>query len=356
MKTLSEILNRHLQEGTVIPAHPLALTANRKLDVDTQRLLTRYYIASGAGGIAVGVHSTQFEIREPGINLYAPVLELAAEEIAKANLQKPFLKIAGLCGPTEQAVQEAETAISFGYDMGLLSMGGLRNWTEEAILERVQAVAAKMPVFGFYLQPSVGGRIFSYDFWKTFAGIQNVMAIKVASFNRYQTLDVMRAVCNSPRKDEIAMYTGNDDNIVADLLTTYQFNLNNTIVEKEFVGGLLGHWAVWTHKAVALMEEIKAVKAAPDAEKLSQLLSKGIEITDVNAAMFDPANQFHGCIPGMHEFLRRQGLLKGTWCLNPEEQMSPGQNEEISRVYQAYPHLHDDAFVHQFLQSEKTSL
>lgn len=353
MKTLHVTLKQHLHAGTVIPAHPLALNAERKLDEQRQRLLSRYYIASGAGGIAVGVHSTQFEIREPGIDLYAPVLELAAEEIAKANLQRPFLKVAGLCGPTEQALQEAETALRFGYDMGLLSMGGLQGLTEDAILDRVRAVAAVMPVFGFYLQPSVGGRIFSYDFWKAFADIKNVEAIKVASFNRYQTLDVMRAVCNSSRKDEIAMYTGNDDNIVADLLTTYRFAVNNTIVEKEFVGGLLGHWAVWTNKAVELLAEVKAVKQSADAAKLAALLTKGIEITDVNAAMFDPAHQFHGCIPGMHEFLRRQGLLEGTWCLNPNEQMSAGQNEEISRVYAAYPHLHDDAFVNEFLQSQK---
>lgn len=353
MKTLHATLKQHLHAGTVIPAHPLALNAERKLDEQRQRLLSRYYIASGAGGIAVGVHSTQFEIRQPGIDLYAPVLELAAEEIANANLQRPFLKVAGLCGPTEQALQEAETALRFGYDMGLLSMGGLQGWTEDAILDRVRAVAAVMPVFGFYLQPSVGGRIFSYDFWKAFADIENVEAIKVASFNRYQTLDVMRAVCNSKRKDDIAMYTGNDDNIVADLLTTYRFAVNNTIAEKEFVGGLLGHWAVWTNKAVELLAEVKAVKQDHDAAKLAALLTKGIEITDVNAAMFDPANQFHGCIPGMHEFLRRQGLLEGTWCLNPKEQMSAGQNEEISRVYAAYPHLHDDAFVNEFLQSQK---
>ncbi len=353
MKTLHATLKQHLHAGTVIPAHPLALNAERKLDEQRQRLLSRYYIASGAGGIAVGVHSTQFEIREKGIDLYAPVLKLAAEEIANADLQRPFLKIAGLCGPTEQALSEAETALRFGYDMGLLSMGGLQGWTEDAIIDRVCAVASVMPVFGFYLQPSVGGRIFSYDFWKAFADISNVEAIKVASFNRYQTLDVMRAVCNSHRKNEIAMYTGNDDNIVADLLTTYRFAVDDTIAEKEFVGGLLGHWAVWTNKAVELLKEVKAVKQHPDAAKLAALLTKGIEITDVNAAMFDPANQFHGCIPGMHEFLRRQGLLEGTWCLNPKEQMSAGQNEEISRVYAAYPHLHDDAFVNEFLQSQK---
>jgi hypothetical protein len=352
MKTLNPILSQHLHAGTVIPAHPLALNAERKLDTNRQRLLTRYYMASGAGGVAVGVHSTQFEIREPGINLYAPVLELAAEEIDKANLKRPFLKVAGLCGPTEQAIKEAETALNFGYDIGLLSMGGLQSWTEDAILDRVRAVASVMPVFGFYLQPSVGGRIFSYDFWKEFADIPNVEAIKVAAFNRYQTLDVMRAVCNSKRKDAIALYTGNDDNIVADLLTTYRFIINGEIVEKNFVGGLLGHWAVWTNKAVELMEEIKTIKQNPDASFPSSLLTKGIEITDVNAAMFDTANKFHGCIPGIHEFLRRQGLMEGTWCLNTEEQLSVGQYEEISRVYAAYPHLNDDAFVFEFLKGE----
>ncbi len=353
MKTLNESLKQHLHAGTVIPAHPLALHAERKLDKHRQRLLTRYYMATDAGGIAVGVHSTQFEIRKPGIDLYTTVLELAAEEIAKAGLQRPFLKIAGLCGSTDQALNEAETALRFGYDMGLLSMGGLKGWTEEAILDRVRVVAAVIPVFGFYLQPAVGGRIFSYEFWKAFAGIPNVEAIKVAAFNRYQTLDVMRAVCNSHRNNEIAMYTGNDDNIVADLLTKYRFTVNDKIVEKEFVGGLLGHWAVWTRKAVELLEEVKAVKMDPDAGKLSALHTRGIEITDVNAAMFDVANQFHGCIPGIHEFLRRQGLLEGIWCLDPHEQLSAGQYEAISRVYDAYPHLHDDAFVNKFLKSEK---
>ncbi|EON78527.1 hypothetical protein ADIS_0996 [Lunatimonas lonarensis] len=353
MKVLQPTLWNHLQEGTVIPAHPLALDANRQLDEGRQRLLTRYYLASGAGGVAVGVHSTQFEIRDPEINLYSRVLALASEEIELAQLERPFLKVAGICGPTGQAVSEAETALRHGYDMGLLSMGGLKGWTEEEILERVRNVAAVIPVFGFYLQPSVGGRIFSYNFWRQFAEIENVEAIKCASFNRYQTLDVMRAVALSSRRDRIAMYTGNDDNIVADLLTTYRFEDNGNVFEKEFVGGLLGHWAVWTHKAVALLREVKECKSSGTAEDWSHLLSKGIEVTDVNAAMFDPANHFHGCIPGMHEFLRIQGLLEGVWCLNPNEMLSPGQKEEIDRVYRWYPHLHDDAFVREFLRTQK---
>lgn len=350
-KRLSADLQALLHNGTVIPAHPLALDENRQLDETRQRGLTRYYIASGAGGVAVGVHSTQFEIREPQFNLYEPVLALAAQEIEAAGLDRPFIKVAGLVGPTEQAVAEARLALKHGYDIGLLSMGGLQGWTEDQILDRVRAVADVMPVFGFYLQPSVGGRIFSYDFWRQFAEIDNVAAIKVAAFNRYQTLDVMRAVCASSRRDQIAMYTGNDDNIVADLLTTYRFEVAGQTVEKTFIGGLLGHWACWTERAVALLEEVKACRAN-NFEGLQQLLTKGVEVTDMNAAIFDPAHQFHGCIPGIHEVLRRQGLLEGRWCLNPHEELSPGQMEEIDRVCAAYPHLVDDAFVRELLSRE----
>jgi hypothetical protein len=348
---LNPELKRFLDEGTFIPAHPLALTADRKLDEERQRLLTRYYMAAGSGGIAIGVHSTQFEIRDPQINLYETVLKLAAEEIDKAKLDRPFIKVAGICGPTDQAVQEAQIALKYGYDIGLLSMGGLQGWTEAEIINRVKAVAAVMPVFGFYLQPSVGGRIFSYDFWLQFAEIDNVVAIKVAAFNRYQTLDVVRAVCHSGRRDKIALYTGNDDNIVADLLTPYQFEIDGETIEKEFVGGLLGHYAVWTNASVALFEEIKACKANGRAD-VTALLTRGVAVTDMNAAIFDPSHAFHGCIPGIHEVLRRQGLLAGTWCLNPDEQMSEGQAEEISRVCAAYPDLIDDDFVKNFLAQQ----
>jgi dihydrodipicolinate synthase/N-acetylneuraminate lyase len=340
-----------LQEGAVIPAHPLALDQNRQLDEKRQRGLTRYYIASGAGGVAVGVHTTQFEIRDPKVNLYERVLQLAAEEIKEANLDKPFIKVAGIVGPTKQALQEAELAVKYGYDLGLLSMGGLQGWTEQEILERVKAVAAVIPVFGFYLQPSVGGRIFSYGFWRAFADIPNIHAIKVASFNRYQTLDVVRAVCASGRRNEIALYTGNDDNIVADLLTTYRFQIGGQTVEKTFVGGLLGHWAIWTKKAVELLEAIKKSRSNKNAG-IAELLTRGIEVTDMNAAIFDPSHHFHGCIPGIHEVLRRQGFLEGRWCLNPQEELSPGQMKEIDRVYAMYPHLTDDAFVKEHLAQE----
>lgn len=352
MKRLSKELKQLLEEGTVLPALPLALTAERKFDETRQRRLMRYYMESGAGGIAVGVHSTQFEIRDPGINLFEKVLELGSDEITKANLDRPFLKIAGICGPTMQAINEAEIASKHGYDIGLLSMGGLQGWTEEQILDRVRAVAAIIPVFGFYLQPSVGGRIFSYDFWKQFTEIDDVEAIKCASFNRYQTLDVMRAVAGSSRRDQISMYTGNDDNIIPDLLTTYKFNIEGKEVEVGFKGGLLGHWAVWTNNVVQLMERIKAYRKNKTVAEAEALLSLGVQVTDVNAALFDPANGFHGCIPGIHEVLRRQGLLEGRWCLNPNEELSDGQMEEIERVYAAYPDLNDDEFVKGFLRRQ----
>jgi hypothetical protein len=347
-RDLSKVKLQALHEGLVIPAHPLALDENLQLDEQHQRALTRYYIASGAGGVAVGVHSTQFEIRNKDINLLEPVLRMASEEVDKADLQRPFIKLAGICGPTQQALEESELALKLGYDAGLLSMGGLKDWTEADILERTRAVAGQIPVIGFYLQPSVGGRIFSFDFWRQFAEIPGLVAIKMAPFNRYQTIDVVRAVCYSSRRDEIALYTGNDDNIVNDLLTTYRFQVNGVSVEKSIVGGLLGHWAVWTQKAVELLEEIKQARNARQID--IEWLTRNIEVTEANAAFFDSAHHFEGCIPGIHEVLRRQGLLKGTWCLNPNEVLSPGQAEEIDRIYVDYPHLNDDEFVTKHLK------
>lgn len=337
-----------LQRGTVIPAHPLALDASRRLDERRQRALSRYYIESGAGGIAVGVHTTQFEIRDPGIGLFEPVLRMAAEEVDEAGLDRTFIKVAGICGPTDQALREAELAVKLGYDLGLVSTGGLDSWSESELLERTEAIADVIPVFGFYLQPAVGGKRLSYEFWREMAEIPGVKAIKMAPFNRYQTLDVVRAVCESSRRESIALYTGNDDNIVADLLTTYRFKVGSMKVEKRIVGGLLGHWAVWTRKAVELMSQI--IDLRESGENIPhELLSRSMEISDANAAFFDPGHDFHGCIPGIHEVLRRQGLLEGRWCLNPAEQLSPGQMEEIDRVYHAYPHLNDDDFVHRHL-------
>ncbi|MGD1890350.1 MAG: dihydrodipicolinate synthase family protein [Cyclobacteriaceae bacterium] len=348
MPTLKEDLKQLLHQGTVIPAHPLALNAQRKLDERRQRALTRYYLASGAGGIAVGVHTTQFEIRQPKFDLLEPVLTLAAEEVDRANLDRLVIKVAGIVGPTEQALQEAELAVSLGYDLGLLSPGGLPDWSEEELLERTKRVAEVIPVFGFYLQPAVGGKVLSFDFWRAFADIPNVQAIKMAPFNRYQTLDVVRAICHSERYQNITLYTGNDDNIVNDLLTTYRFPVRGEIREKTIVGGLLGHWAVWTQKAVELLETIKQVRETggnvPD-----ELLTLNVAVTDCNAAFFDVAHQFRGCIAGIHEVLRRQGLLEGIWCLNPAEGLSAGQSEEIDRVYSTYPELNDDAFVQQHL-------
>lgn len=351
MAALDSNIHSLLQQGTVIPAHPLALTQQLTLDEERQRRLTRYYMASGAGGVAVGVHTTQFEIRKPEYNLLEPVLKLASEEIEKANLNRPFIKVAGIVGPVDAAVKEAELAAQYGYHLGLVSMGGLHSYTEAELIKRVEKIAAVIPVFGFYLQPAVGGRILSYEFWRDFADITNVHAIKVAAFNRYQTLDVVRAVCNSSRRNDIALYTGNDDNIIADLITPYRFTIEGEQVEKRFVGGLLGHWAAWTQKSVALFEQIKR-SIANNESGYAQLLADGIAVTDMNAVIFDAKHNFKGCIAGIHEVLRRQGLLNGTWCLNPEDVLSPGQAQEIDRVYGLYPQLTDDAFVTDFLKTE----
>ncbi|QNL49287.1 dihydrodipicolinate synthase family protein [Olivibacter sp. SDN3] len=344
---------KKLLEGTVIPAHPLALDADRKLDEKRQRQLTAYYLATGAGGIAIGVHSTQFAIRDPKINLYERVLELAADEIGLKVVDALFLKVAGICGTTTQALKEAAIARKYGYDLGLVSLAGLNSLSEQELIEHIKRIAEVIPIFGFYLQPSVGGRILSYDFWLKFAEIRNVHAIKVASFNRYQTLDVVRAVCHSSRPQDIALYTGNDDNIVADLLTSYTFPIMGKNITKQFVGGLLGHWAVWTQKAVELLQEVKQCKTN-GYQNVAQLLTKGTQITDMNAAIFDPAHDFHGCIPGIHEVLRKQGLLKGRWCLDVSENLSEGQLAEIDRVCKAYPQLTDDAFVEKFLSTNPT--
>lgn len=338
-----------LKKGTVIPAHPLALTKDKKINERRQRLLTKYYVASGAGGIAVGVHTTQFEIRDKGVDLLEPVYRIAAEEVARLTGEGPFIKVAGICGETKQAVSEAALAIKYGYHYGLLSMGGLQGWTEAELIKRAEEVAKVIPVFGFYLQPAVGGRVLSYDFWRAFAEIPNVHAIKIAAFNRYQTLDTVRAVCDSSRADEIALYTGNDDNIVADLLTPYEFEVNGEKRTKHFVGGLLGHWAVWTSQAVALLKEIQNCKAN-NYIGAGDLLKKGVEVTDMNAAIFDAAHSFSGSIAGIHEILRRQGILEGIWCISPKEVLSQGQLEEIDRICALYPHNMDDAFAKSILE------
>lgn len=352
---LNSELRQLLHEGTVIPAHPLALTETRQLDEKRQRLLTRYYLASGAGGVAVGVHTTQFEIRKPEINLLERVLELAAEEIATARLARPFLKIAGVCGPTPQALQEAELAVKYDYHIGLVSLGGLNHYSDEQLITHLREVSEKIPVFGFYLQPAVGGRLLSYDFWRRMAEIPNVVGVKIAAFNRYQTLDAVRGICESGRGEDIALYTGNDDNIVADLLTPYRFSVHGQTVEKRFVGGLLGHWAVWTSQAAELLAEVKQC-IKNNYEGSEALLTKGVAITDMNAALFDAPNSFEGCIFGIHEVLKRQGLLAGTWCLNPEERLSEGQSAEIDRILQGYPALTDDTFVQTFLRQNEELL
>ena len=343
---LDNAVLKALHEGKVIPAHPLALNSDGSFNEAFQRQLTQYYIAAGAGGIAVGVHTTQFEIRLAEHNLFETVLKLASEEM-DGTAQPDFIRIAGICGPTAQAVKEAELAIQYGYHLGLLSLGALKNASEDELIAHVEAVARVIPVFGFYLQPAVGGRLLSYHFWRRFADIPNVHAVKIAAFNRYQTLDAVRGIVESDRRDEIALYTGNDDNIVADLLTPFCFEKDGVLRQKHFTGGLLGHWAVWTHAAVQLLAEIKDsfTRQTPTAP----LLQKGVAVTDMNAAVFDVSNNFHGCIPGINEVLFRQGLLPSVRCLNPQEVLSDGQSQELDRVISAYPYLTDAAFVRTFI-------
>lgn len=343
---MDALIRKRIAKGLVIPASPLALDRNRKLDVRRQRALWRYYVAAGSGGIAVGVHTTQFAIRDPKIGLFEPLLSLAAEEFDHAHVRnptgEPLVRIAGICGKTPQACVEAHLARKHRFHAGLLSLGAMRHATEEEMVHHCKEVAIVLPIIGFYLQPAVGGRTLSYNFWRRFLDIANVVAIKVAPFNRYQTLDVVRALAESGRND-VALYTGNDDNIVLDLVTPYRFSCHGKLVERRFVGGLLGHWSVWTHKAVELLDRCHQAVAAgtfgPD------LLRLAIQVTDANAAFFDAVNGFAGCIAGLHEVLRRQGLLEGTWCLDEKEALGPGQMEEIERVLHAYPHLSDDDFV-----------
>jgi len=339
-----------LQRGAVIPAHPLALDGRRKLDERRQRALTRYYLSAGAGGVAVGVHTTQFAIREPAVGLLRPVLELAAEEVRRYVQQGggPIIKVAGICGETRQAVAEASLARELGYDVGLLSLSALKTEPTDTLIRHARAVAEVTPIMGFYLQPAVGGRALPFEFWRQLAEIENLVAIKIAPFNRYQTIDVVRAVARSGRADRVALYTGNDDNIIADLLTAYSFISAGQPVTRRIVGGLLGHWAVWTRRAVEQLEAIRTVLAGEKAHATGpplDWLRLGIEVTDANAALFDAANGFAGCIAGIHEVLRRQRLLEGRWCLDPHGDLSPGQMDQIDRVWAAYPHLNDDAFV-----------
>jgi dihydrodipicolinate synthase/N-acetylneuraminate lyase len=364
-------LREHLLAGQAIPAHPLALTPERTLDERRQRALTRYYVAAGAGGIAVGVHTTQFAIREPQHALLKPVLQLASETADSALAgSRPFVKVAGICGRTAQAVAEAELARALGYQAGLLSLSAWRESDTALILAHCRTVADVLPVFGFYLQPAVGGRVLDYAFWREFVEIENVAAIKVAPFNRYQTLEVVRALADSGRED-VALYTGNDDNIVVDLLTRFPFHLaaqdkfampsplslrsarpgasperregSVTGRAARIVGGLLGHWAVWTKRAVEMLEAVRRERSEPILS--AEWLTRAAAVTDANAAFFDAANGFAGCIAGIHELLRRQGLLRGVWCLDPHEGLSPGQSAEIDRVLRAYPELSDDDFV-----------
>jgi len=332
---------RHLiADGTVLPAHPLALTADRKLDEIHQRALTRYYIDAGAGGLAVGVHTTQFAIREVG--LYQLVLELAAET-AVGWTKRPLALVAGLVGSTRQAIAEAEIARGIGYHAGLLSLAAMKSASEDEIIAHCEAVAREIPLVGFYLQPAVGGVILSANFWRRFALIDNVIAIKIAPFNRYRTLDVLRGVAAAHALDRIALYTGNDDHILLDLTLPFDLRDRGVTTRAYFRGGLLGHWSVWTRRAILQFERCRAARQKETIP--ADLLALDARVTDCNSAFFDVANNFHGCIAGCHEVLRRQGLMEGIWCLDPDEGLSPGQIEEIDRVCNEHADLSDDDFV-----------
>ena len=334
-----------LRKGVVIPAHPLALDADRRLDARRQRALTRYYLDAGAGGLAVGVHTTQFAIREAG--LFAPVLELAMRSAAEWTREPPIM-VAGLSGPTAQAVKEAHVARDLGYHAGLLSLAALRGASEDELIAHARTVARAIALVGFYLQPAVGGRVLPVSFWRRFAAIENVVAVKIAPFNRYRTLDVVRGVVEAGAADRVTLYTGNDDHIVLDLVTPFTVAANGRATTVRIRGGLLGHWSVWVRTAVELLDRIHAATAEDSIS--ADLLALDSQVTDCNAAIFDVANDFHGVIAGCHEILRRQGLLAGIWCLDPTETLGPGQKEEIDRVCAAYPHLNDDAFVRANLQ------
>jgi len=325
-----------LRQGSVIPAHPLALGPDRQFDKQSQRAISRYYVDAGSGGLAVGVHSTQFAIREVG--LYRPVLELAIET-AREWTDRPLVMIAGAVGRTEQAVEEARTARSLGYHAVLLSLAALKGASEDELIEHCAAIAREMPLIGFYLQTAVGGIPLPMQFWQRFAAIENVVAIKIAPFNRYATLDVVKGVVAARAEERIALYTGNDDHIVLDLAVPFDIRRGNETVRVRIRGGLLGHWSVWTKSAVALLKRIHEGKIDAD------LLALDARVTDCNSAFFDVAHNFAGCIPGCHEVLRRQGLLEGTWCLDPNEKLSPGQAQEIDRVYREHADLADDGFV-----------
>ncbi|MCL2775756.1 MAG: dihydrodipicolinate synthase family protein [Oscillospiraceae bacterium] len=349
MKQIRSEAKKILNNGAVIPAIPLALDENRMFDEKRQRTLVRYYLNAGAGGIAVAVHTTQFAIRLPEVNLFHTVVKTVLDEIdhfEKKN-NKVIVKLVGVCGKVEQAVSEARFAAEVNADIVLLSPGGIDDLTEDEIIERTKIVSKMMPVFGFYLQPLAGGRIFSAGYWKRLADIEGVEAIKCAPFNRYQTIELVRGVALSERRDEITLYTGNDDNILIDLLTKYEVNVNGRTIEKRFAGGLLGHWAVWTKSVVDLFEKIRAYRDGRDIP--AELLALAVKITDANSAFFDAANGYAGSIAGVHEVLRRQGIFKGIWCINPNETLSPGQSEEIDRVYADYPELNDDEFVKTYL-------
>lgn len=296
----------------------------------------------------MGVHTTQFAIRKKG--LYEPVLRLAVDTVSDLRARRPIIKVAGVSGTPEQAVAEAQLAADLGYDLALVIPGGSK--TEDELLEKVRLVSSVIPVFGFYLQPAVGGMPLSFKFWRILSDIEGVAAIKIAPFDRYRTFDVMRGVLMSERCSEIALYTGNDDNIVADLFASLSAVVGGEKREVRFVGGLLGQWAVWTRRAVSTLAMVKrARKGGLVPAEMRELFEEAGEMTEANAVIFDATNDFKGSIAGIGEVLRRQGLTANSKTLESRDSLSPGQSREIEEMLIRHPSLHteDDEMIRQRL-------
>ncbi|MFC1558482.1 dihydrodipicolinate synthase family protein [candidate division KSB1 bacterium] len=347
MKNKSEIILNQINKGVVIPAVPLALTKERAFNEKRQRVLIRYYLEAGVGGIAVGMHFTQFEIRLPSIDLFEPVLRTCSEVVDQYSEEtvRPVAKLAGICGLTKQALKEAELARKLGYDFGVVSMTAFKGASTQELIYHMRELSRIIPLFGFYLLTGVGGIVLPYDFWRQLVDLDNIIGIKIAPFNRYQTLDVVRAVAEAGKENDIVLYTGNDESIVHDLITPFRYKVGDSYKTVRIKGGLLGHWAFWTKKAVELLDEIHGIVNNDEKTITAELITRAAQLTDVNSAVFDAAHTFSGSIPGLNEILRKQNIFEGIWTLKPDEILSPGQREEIDRVYESYPHLNDDQFV-----------
>jgi hypothetical protein len=337
---MSANLQNRLRDGVVIPAHPLALDDEGAVDLRAQRALTRYYLAAGVHGVAVGVHTTQFELHEDR-GLLTEVWRLAATTADESG-RAPVL-VAGLTGDTADAVVEGQIAVEAGYEVALLCPWGMADVTEAAMVERARAVGEVLPTIGFYLQESVGGRRLGRDYWRRLFDLESVVAVKTAPFDRYRTNDVVQALLEHDRWDEVAVLTGNDDNIVHDLITPYRRQVCGQEREVRATGGLLGQWAVGARAAVDVVARVAQAMASGAVP--TSILRSAAEFVDVNAAVFDVDHDFAGCVAGVNEVLRQQGLVPTVRCLGKRDILSPGQAEQIAQVRERYPNVLDEEFV-----------